>query len=225
MSNVSRRVVVTGMCVVSPLGCDIDRFWSRLIAGQSGVGLIHNFDASSLPVRIAAEVRDFDPLEYMDRRTQRRMDPFAQYAVAAAIMANDHSGLDVSKEPERVGAVVATGVGGLGLLLALSALKPLVTVLCLGSGASGGLFTPTLSTGAVLGGALGIAWNLAWPGSPAGAFAMIGAAAMIVAAMQAPITALALVLELTHSGFGLMVPMLAATVTASGRSDRFARSP
>ena len=87
MSNDPRRVVVTGMGIVSPLGCDIDRFWSRLIAGQSGVGLIHNFDASSLPVRIAAEVRDFDPLEYMDRRTQRRMDPFAQYALAAAILA------------------------------------------------------------------------------------------------------------------------------------------
>ncbi len=114
MSNDPRRVVVTGMGIVSPLGCDIDRFWSRLIAGQSGVGLIHNFDASSLPVRIAAEVRDFDPLEYMDRRTQRRMDPFAQYALAAAILAQDHSQLDVSKEPERVGAVVATGVGGLG---------------------------------------------------------------------------------------------------------------
>ncbi len=114
MSNDPRRVVVTGMGVVSPLGCDIDRFWSRLIAGQSGVGLIHNFDASSLPVRIAAEVRDFDPLEYMDRRTQRRMDPFAQYALAAAILAHDDSQLDVSKEPDRVGAVVATGVGGLG---------------------------------------------------------------------------------------------------------------
>ena len=114
MSNDLRRVVVTGMGVVSPLGCDIDRFWSRLIAGQSGVGLIRNFDASSLPVRIAAEVRDFDPLEYMDRRTQRRMDPFAQYALAAAILAHDDSKLDVSKEPEAIGAVVASGVGGLG---------------------------------------------------------------------------------------------------------------
>src|SRR5271157_355308 len=114
MSNDPRRVVVTGMGVVSPLGCDIDRFWSRLIAGQSGVGLIHNFDASSLPVRIAAEVRDFDPLEYMDRRTQRRMDPFAQYALGAAILAHDDAQLDVSKEPDRIGAVVATGVGGLG---------------------------------------------------------------------------------------------------------------
>jgi chloride channel protein, CIC family len=107
------------------------------------------------------------------------------------------------------------GIGSIGLLLTLFALKPLVTALCLGSGASGGLFTPTLATGAVLGGALGMAWSLAWPGSPSGAFAMVGAAAMIGAAMQAPLAALALVLELTHSGFGLMVPMAAATVTAT----------
>jgi chloride channel protein, CIC family len=107
------------------------------------------------------------------------------------------------------------GIGSIGLLLTLFALKPLVTALCLGNGASGGLFTPTLSTGAVLGGALGMAWSLAWPGSPSGAFAMVGAAAMIGAAKQAPLAALALVLELTHSGFGLMVPMVAATVTAT----------
>ena len=87
------------------------------------------------------------------------------------------------------------GIGSLSLLLVLFALKPLVTAMCLGSGASGGLFTPTLSTGAVLGGALGIAWSLAWPGSPSGAFAMVGAAAMIGAAMQAPLAGLALVLE------------------------------
>ena len=107
------------------------------------------------------------------------------------------------------------GIGGLGLMLTLSALKPLVTALCLDSGASGGLFTPTLSTGAVLGGGLGIAWSLAWPGTPVGAFAMIGAAAMIGASLQAPLSGLALVLELTHSGFGLMVPMTAATVIAT----------
>ena len=82
------------------------------------------------------------------------------------------------------------GVGSIGLLLALFALKPLVTALCLGSGAFGGLFTPTLSTGAVLGGLLGMAWNLAWPGSPAGAFAMVGAAAMIGAAIELVPTAL-----------------------------------
>jgi CIC family chloride channel protein len=118
------------------------------------------------------------------------------------------NGLDMARD-------AFLGIGGLPLLLTLFALKPLVTALCLGSGASGGLFTPTLATGAVLGGALGIAWNLAWPGSPSGAFAMICAAAMIGAAMQAPLSGLALVLELTHAGFGLMVPMMAATGIAT----------
>jgi chloride channel protein, CIC family len=107
------------------------------------------------------------------------------------------------------------GSGGLVLLLALFALKPLVTALCLGSGASGGLFTPTLSTGAVLGGAAGIAWSLAWPGSPAGAYALAGAAAMLGAAMQAPLAGLALIMELTHGGFGIMIPLILATVTAT----------
>lgn len=107
------------------------------------------------------------------------------------------------------------GTGGLVLLLALAALKPLVTALCLGSGASGGLFTPTLSTGAVLGGAAGIAWSHLWPGSPTGAYALVGAAAMIGAAMQAPLTGLALTLELTQGGFAIMIPMIAATATAS----------
>jgi CIC family chloride channel protein len=107
------------------------------------------------------------------------------------------------------------GRAGIVLLLALFALKPLVTALCLGSGASGGLFTPTLSTGAVLGGAAGIAWGHVWPGSPAGAYALIGAAAMLGAAMQAPLAGLALTLELTHSGFAIMIPMIVATVTAT----------
>jgi chloride channel protein, CIC family len=107
------------------------------------------------------------------------------------------------------------GVGSLGLLLVLAALKPLVTALCLGSGASGGLFTPTLSTGAVLGGAVGIAWSLAWPGSPPGAYAIVGAAAMLGAAMQAPLTGLAMMLELTGGGFAIVIPMIAATVAAT----------
>jgi chloride channel protein, CIC family len=107
------------------------------------------------------------------------------------------------------------GADGLVLLLALLALKPLVTALCLGSGASGGLFTPTLSTGAVLGGAAGIAWSLAFPGSPAGAYALVGAAAMLGAAMQAPLAGLALILELSRGGFALLIPMIAATVAAT----------
>jgi CIC family chloride channel protein len=107
------------------------------------------------------------------------------------------------------------GAGGLGLLLALAALKPLVTALCLGSSASGGLFTPTMSTGAVLGAAAGIAWSLAWPGSPPGAYAVVGAAAMLGAAMQAPLAGLVLMLELTGGGFPILIPMIAATVTAT----------
>jgi CIC family chloride channel protein len=107
------------------------------------------------------------------------------------------------------------GSNGLVLLLALFALKPLVTALCLGSGASGGLFTPTLSTGAVLGGAAGIAWSLVWPGSPAGAYALVGAAAMLGAAMQAPLAGLALIMELTQGGFAIMIPLVLATVTAT----------
>ncbi|HEX6522546.1 MAG TPA: chloride channel protein [Streptosporangiaceae bacterium] len=107
------------------------------------------------------------------------------------------------------------GRGGIVVLLALFALKPLVTALCLGSGASGGLFTPTLSTGAVLGAAAGIAWSHAWPGSPAGAYALVAAAAMLGAAMQAPLAGLALIMELTHGGFAIMIPMIVATVTAT----------
>jgi chloride channel protein, CIC family len=105
--------------------------------------------------------------------------------------------------------------GTIGLFLVLAILKPLVTSLCLSSGASGGLFTPVMSTGAVLGAGLGLAWSQLWPGSPAGAYAMIGGAAMIGAGMQAPLAALVLILELTHSGFSIMIPMMAATGVAT----------
>jgi chloride channel protein, CIC family len=105
--------------------------------------------------------------------------------------------------------------GGLLTLFALFTLKPLVTAMCLGSGASGGLFTPTLSTGAVLGGFLGMLWSLLWPGVPLGAYAIIGAAATMGAGMQAPLAGLVLVVELTHSGLHLMLPMIAATALAT----------
>ncbi len=101
------------------------------------------------------------------------------------------------------------------LLVALFVLKPLVTALCLGSGASGGLFTPTLATGATLGGALGQLWNLVWPGTPYGTYALLGAAAMLGAAMQAPVTAIVITLELTDTGIRLAAPMILATVLAT----------
>jgi len=108
-----------------------------------------------------------------------------------------------------------TGAGTFALLLALALLKPIATAACLFSGASGGLFTPTLSTGAVLGAAAGIAWSAAWPGSPVGAYALVIAAAMTGAAMQAPLTGLVLMVELTGGGYTLLIPMIAATVTAT----------
>ena len=99
------------------------------------------------------------------------------------------------------------------LLIALFVLKPLVTALCLASGASGGLFTPTLATGRRWGARL-VRWNLIWPGTPSGAYAMLGAAAMMGAAMQAPLTAIVMTLELTGTGIRLAVPMIVATVLA-----------
>ena len=107
------------------------------------------------------------------------------------------------------------GGGSLLFLFAMSALKPLVTSMTIYGGGSGGLFTPSLSIGAVLGGFLGGIWLLVWPGTPLGAFAMVGAVAMLSASMQAPLAALALVLELTHSGFQLIVPMMGASVIAT----------
>jgi H+/Cl- antiporter ClcA len=107
------------------------------------------------------------------------------------------------------------GVGSLGLLFALFALKPLVTALTLGSGAAGGVFTPFLATGAALGACIGLVWGHLWPGSPVGAFALIGAAAMIGASMQAPLAGLVLVIELSHTGFNLMIPMMTATAIAT----------
>ena len=107
------------------------------------------------------------------------------------------------------------GGGTIAVLLALAALKPVVTSLCLSSGASGGLFTPVMSTGAVLGAGLGLAWGHLWPGVSSSSGALIGAAAMIGAAMQAPMAAIVLVLELTHSGFAVAVPMIIATASAT----------
>jgi len=107
------------------------------------------------------------------------------------------------------------GVGGIGVLFALFALKPLVTAMMLGSGAAGGVFTPFLATGALFGALFGDLWIHMWPGTPVGAFALVGAAAMIGASMQAPLAGLVLVLEFTHSSFTLAIPMMAATAIAT----------
>jgi 3-oxoacyl-[acyl-carrier-protein] synthase II len=112
----ARRVVVTGMGVVSPLGCDVDEFWRRLVAGESAVGEITRFDHSDQRVHIAAEVQGFDPEDYVDKRKVRRLDLFSRYAVAAAMLARDDAAFDPRAEAERTGAVIGSGVGGLQTL-------------------------------------------------------------------------------------------------------------
>ena len=107
-----RRVAVTGMGVVSPLGIGLEKYWQALVAGVSGVGVISRFDSEGFRVRIAAEVRDFDPVDFIDWKSARRMDRFAQFSVAAAVMAREDAGLDPAAEPENTGAYISSGIGG-----------------------------------------------------------------------------------------------------------------
>ena len=108
-----RRVVVTGLGIVSPLGCTVDGAWARLVAGESGIGPITRFDPSRHAVRIAGEVKGFEATDYMEKRAARRMDAYAQYAVGAARMAQADAGIDVGTEAEQIGALMGSGVGGL----------------------------------------------------------------------------------------------------------------
>lgn len=102
-----------------------------------------------------------------------------------------------------------------GVVLVLLLLKPLATLLCLGSGAPGGLFTPSLTMGALLGGVLGHAWSLMWPGVPSGEFALVGAAAVLAATTQGPISAVVLMMELTGRDRSFIMPLLLAVATAT----------
>jgi 3-oxoacyl-[acyl-carrier-protein] synthase II len=111
--NGRRRVVITGLGAVSPLGNDVQTSWERLIAGESGAGPITQFDHTDYKVHFACEVKDFDPTEYIDRKDARRMDRFAHLVLAAARQAEADSGLDIKAEADRIGASIATGIGGL----------------------------------------------------------------------------------------------------------------
>ena len=111
--NGRRRVVITGIGMLSSLGNDMETSWRRLLAGESGVGEITLFDHEEYPVHFACELKDFDPTDWIDRKAARRMDRFAQIVLAAARQAQTDSGLDTSVDPERIGASIATGIGGL----------------------------------------------------------------------------------------------------------------
>ncbi len=109
-----RRVVITGMGAVTPIGIGVEEFWAGIRAEKTGFGPITKFDASEYKCRLAAEVRDFRPEEYMDKKAARRMELFCQYAVAAAVEAMADAGLDMEKEDAyRVGCSVGCGVGSL----------------------------------------------------------------------------------------------------------------
>src|SRR5580765_4810575 len=112
-SNGRRRVVVTGIGAVTPLGNDAETTWRTLIAGESGAGPITQFDSTDYFVHFACEVKDFDPSDWIDRKQARRMDRFAQLILAAARQAEADSGIDIKADGDRVGASIATGIGGI----------------------------------------------------------------------------------------------------------------
>jgi 3-oxoacyl-[acyl-carrier-protein] synthase II len=109
-----RRVVVTGLGLVTPVGTDVESSWSALLAGTPGAAPITKFDPQQLSVRFACEVKGFDPLQYMDRKEARRYDLFAQFALAAAHQAVTQAGLEGKvPDPDRVGVVIGSGIGGM----------------------------------------------------------------------------------------------------------------
>ena len=113
-SRMKRRVVVTGLGAVTPIGNTVEQFWSGIKEGKVGIGEITRFDTADYKVKLAAEVKDFNPKDYMDAKAAKRMEPFAQYAVAAAKEAYEDSGLDIEKEdPFRAGVIVGSGIGSL----------------------------------------------------------------------------------------------------------------
>src|SRR3990167_9065289 len=113
-----RRVVVTGLGALTPVGNSTDEFWSAITQGRSGIGPITKFDSTGYPTRIAGEVREFDALRYVDKKEARRLDPYLQYAIACAAMAVEDASLDVSKvDGTRFGVLIGSGIGGIQTLL------------------------------------------------------------------------------------------------------------
>ena len=116
MSNIpQRRVVVTGLGLVTPLGTGVEKTWKAICAGESGIGRITKFDPTGYDAQIAGEVKDFDPAHFIEKKEIKKMDPFIHYAVGAAQLAVDDAGLKVApEEATRVGVYIGSGIGGLG---------------------------------------------------------------------------------------------------------------
>jgi len=110
-----RRVVVTGMGAVTPIGLTVEEYWQNLLVGKSGAAPITNFDAKDYDTKFACELKGFDPLKFMDRKLAQRCDPFTQFALAASEMAVKDSGLDLEKvDRDRIGVITGSGIGGMG---------------------------------------------------------------------------------------------------------------
>lgn len=114
----SKRVVVTGMGVVSPIGNDVKSFWDGLVSGKNGIDKITRFDSSEFKATLAAEVKDFDASEYMEKSEARKLDRFSQFALAAAAQAVSESGITDSVKPERFGVYFGSGIGGFDTMVA-----------------------------------------------------------------------------------------------------------
>ena len=114
----SRRVVITGLGALTPIGNTAEDLWSGLMQGRSGIGPITKFDATGYPTRIAGEIKNFDPLAYVDKKEARRLDPYLQYAIASSAMAVTDAGLDPARvDAERFGVLIGSGIGGITTLL------------------------------------------------------------------------------------------------------------
>lgn len=110
----SRRVVITGMGVVSPVGNDVESMWNNIVEGNSGIAPITKVDASEFNANVAGELKDFEPGNYFDKKEAKRMDPFTQYALAASLMAVKDAGLDINEEiAHRTGVWIGSGIGGM----------------------------------------------------------------------------------------------------------------
>ncbi len=109
-----RRVVITGMGVLTPLGSELEVFWQNIVAGKSGIGPVTRFDTTEYDCKIGGEIKDFKPEEFMPIKETRRTDRFTQYAIAAAKKAIADAGIDVAKsDPNRIGVLIGSGIGGM----------------------------------------------------------------------------------------------------------------
>ena len=110
----NRRVVVTGLGIVCPVGSSIEKAWENIIAGRSGISQIDSFDASAFPVRISGAVRDFNADDYIKPKEQRKMDPFIHFGIGAGVQAIADAGLEITEaNAHRFGVAIGSGIGGL----------------------------------------------------------------------------------------------------------------